>query len=114
MDQGKKMDKSERMEAARQAWISATGKAIENLEKDLERNRGTFPEPVTLIFAEALCKYHQGVAKHGAFDSATDTRDLLKEAEAEILDAINYLAMYLLKVRAKRRRESEEGVKGET
>jgi len=52
------------------------------------------------ILSAALVKYRQGESKHGAFDPATDQRDFLAEAEAEILDAINYLAMFILKVRA--------------
>lgn len=55
---------------------------------------------IELIFSEAMRKYHQGASKYGEYDPATDTRDFLKEAEAEILDAINYLAMHLMKVRA--------------
>ncbi len=52
------------------------------------------------ILSAALGKYRQGEAKHGAFDPGMDQRDFLAEAEAEILDAINYLAMFVLKVRA--------------
>lgn len=59
-------------------------------------------DPITAIFEEALEKYHQGAAKYGAFNPVTDTRDLLREAEVEILDAINYLAMFLMKLRALR------------
>ena len=53
------------------------------------------------ILSAALGKYHQGEAKYGAFDPAPD-QSFLVEAEAEILDAINYLAMFALKVRAMR------------
>ena len=60
-------------------------------------------ETIEAIFQDALQKYHQGEAKYGAFNPQTDTRDLLREAEAEILDAINYLAMFLMKVRAQRK-----------
>ena len=51
------------------------------------------------IFEAALEKFRVGEQKHGPFDPATDPRDLLVEAEREILDAINYLAMHLLKLR---------------
>ena len=47
-------------------------------------------DPITAIFEEALSKYHP----------ATDRRDFLQETEAEIVDAINYLAMFLMKLRA--------------
>lgn len=53
-----------------------------------------------IVFNEALAKYEKGVEKYGAFNPVTDERDFLKETEAEILDGINYLAMFLLKLRA--------------
>lgn len=64
--------------------------------------RGKMDNRIEEILTAALVKYRQGEAKYGAYDPATDKRDFLKEAEAEILDAINYLAMYILKVRAMR------------
>lgn len=53
------------------------------------------------IFSEALEKYKRGAAKYGNFNPETDPRNLLKEAEAEILDAINYLGMFIMKMRAR-------------
>lgn len=55
------------------------------------------------IFDQALKKYEVGAEKYGPFDPAADQRDLLKEAEAEILDAINYLGMFLLKLKELRK-----------
>lgn len=55
------------------------------------------------IFNQALEKYEAGALKYGAFDPTTDQRDLLKEAEAEILDALNYLGMFLIKIRELRK-----------
>jgi hypothetical protein len=52
------------------------------------------------IFDQALQKYEAGALKYGAFNPATDRRDMAAEAEEEILDAINYLAMFLLKIRS--------------
>ena len=57
-------------------------------------------EPIEAIFEDALQKYRRGEAKYGPYDPTTDTRDMLQEAEEEILDAINYLAMFLMKLRA--------------
>lgn len=54
------------------------------------------------VFDEAMKKYEAGALKYGAFNPVADRRDLPVEAEAEILDAINYLAMFLLKLRALR------------
>lgn len=76
------------------------GQTIEELEKATRNGPAFFPDPITLIFSEALGKYRKGAAKYGTFNPVTDTRDLLNEAEAEILDAINYLAMFLMKIRA--------------
>ncbi len=50
------------------------------------------------VFAKALEKYNEGALKYGNFEPSTDTRDLIAEAEDEILDAINYLAMFLVKL----------------
>jgi len=61
-------------------------------------------EDLAAIYAEAVEKYERGEAKHGPFTPATDNRDLLREAESELLDAINYLSMHLLKLRALRDR----------
>ena len=59
------------------------------------------------IFDEALVKFEQGALKYGDFDPASDERDLLKETEAEILDALNYLGMFLIKIRAIGKRKEE-------
>lgn len=79
-------------EACKKAAAFAQARTIERRERDC------FLDPITFIFAEALRKYHHGAAKYGTFDPATDQRDFIREAEAEILDAINYLAMFLLKI----------------
>ena len=39
-----------------------------------------------------------GAKTYGEYNPATDTRDLLAEAQEELLDAINYLAMMYLKL----------------
>jgi hypothetical protein len=70
--------------------------------KDSEKGPVALPDPIALVFAEALGKFQQGEAKYGAFDPTTDRRDFIREAEAEILDAINYLAMFLVKLRTMR------------
>lgn len=52
------------------------------------------------IFNQALEKYEAGAVKYGEFKPLEDRRDMLEETEAEILDAMNYLAMFLVKIRA--------------
>lgn len=54
------------------------------------------------VFAQAIHKYQTGAAKYGRFDPTTDRRDLLAEAEDELLDCLNYLGMFLLKVQSMR------------
>ncbi len=56
------------------------------------------------IFAAALQKYRTGERKYGPYNPLIDGRDMITEAEEEILDAINYLAMLLVKLRAVRNR----------
>ena len=51
------------------------------------------------IYQECLDKMEKGSKKYGVFDPITDERNLLHEAEEEIQDAINYLGMFLLKLR---------------
>jgi len=51
------------------------------------------------IFNEATGKYKTDAKKYGRFDPATDGRDLRIEAEQKILDAVNYLAMLIIKIR---------------
>ena len=58
------------------------------------------PQELEDIFAAALAKYREGVGKYGRYEPLTDSRDMIREAEAEILDAINYLAMFLMKIKA--------------
>ena len=58
------------------------------------------------VFNDALLKYERGENKYGQYNPKTDQRDLLIEAEAELLDALNYVAMHLLKLRAMRAKNS--------
>ena len=58
------------------------------------------PNRIETVFEAALLKYRQGEREHGVYDPATDQRDLMQEAEEEILDAINYLAMFLMRIKA--------------
>jgi hypothetical protein len=51
-------------------------------------------------YMRAVAKYDEGAGKYGEFDPHTDVRDLIAEAEDEIIDAINYLAMFLAKLEA--------------
>lgn len=59
------------------------------------------------IFKAALEKYRLGEQKYGPYHPLTDSRDMITEAEEEILDAINYLAMLLVKLRAIRNRTDD-------
>lgn len=61
------------------------------------------PREIENIFTDALAKYMEGEKQHGRYEPLSDSRDMIQEAEAEILDAINYLAMFLVKFRATNR-----------
>jgi hypothetical protein len=80
-------------------------RTTETQQEDSEKGPVVFPDPIALVFEEALGKFHQGAVKYGTFDPAADRRDFIRETEAEILYSINYLAMFLLKVRAIREQE---------
>ena len=69
-------------------------------------------DPLAEVFEAALKKFEQGAVKYGNFDPASDARNFLQETEAEILDAINYLAMFLLKVRAMQRKAAKQADNG--
>jgi len=56
--------------------------------------------PIEAVFQEALQRYRAGEKKYGPYDPGTDARDMIREAEGELLDAINYIAMFLMKLRA--------------
>lgn len=59
------------------------------------------------IFNQALEKYEAGAVKYGAFDPANDKRNLMEEAEEELLDCMNYTAMLILQLRAMGKRKDE-------
>jgi len=55
-------------------------------------------EQVLGVCSKAARRMMGGKGAYGEFNPATDTRDLLLEAQEELLDAINYLAMQYLKL----------------
>jgi len=59
------------------------------------------------IFKAALQKYRAGEQKYGPYHPLTDNRDMIRETEEEILDAINYLGMFLIKLRAMKKNPGE-------
>ena len=54
---------------------------------------------VRSIFDDALQKYHEGEKKYGELDIMKDPRNFLAEAEAELLDTMNYLAFEIIRIR---------------
>jgi len=61
-------------------------------------------EEVQSVFMEAALRMRAGRLQYGEFNPERDTRDLFIQAEEELLDTINYLAMQILKIRATRKR----------
>jgi len=51
------------------------------------------------IFDDALQKYREGEKKYGELDIMKDPRNFLAEAEAELLDMMNYVAFEILRIR---------------
>lgn len=60
--------------------------------------------PLSDVFEAASKKFLKASVKHGTFDLASDYRDFLHEKQAEVLDAIIYLAMFLLKLQTLQRK----------
>jgi hypothetical protein len=52
------------------------------------------------VMASAFDRLSAGKRTYGPFDAASDRRDLRQEAEDELLDAITYCYMALLKLRS--------------
>jgi hypothetical protein len=99
-DRGKAENARGRREMGAEAGRVAMAQTIEKLQREWPVKADSFPDPITLIFAGATRRYYDGVVKYGKYNPVEDTRDFRKEAGAEILDAINYLAMFLMKIRA--------------
>ena len=55
------------------------------------------------VVAEAFARLEAGRSVYGSFDAAADPRDLRLEAEEELLDAIVYAYLAILKLRAARK-----------
>ena len=55
-------------------------------------------ELIQKVFKEATFRMLIGSNTYGEFNPATDKRDLLREAQEELLDAMNYLGMQYLKL----------------
>ena len=64
-------------------------------------------EKVTVVFWKAIGRMQEGAWDYGSFNPATDKRDLLQEAQEELLDAINYLGMQYLKLEELKKRNLE-------
>lgn len=56
------------------------------------------------IFEEAPRRYKKGEQTYGVFDKDNDPRDLLKEAEEEMLDVMVYMAFEIARARGLRSR----------
>jgi len=81
-------------------------KTIDNLTVD--EDGATKIRSMNQLFQECLEKYEKGVLRYGDYDPLTDRRNLFEEAQEKLLDAVNYLAMALIKIRATRENAKEE------
>ncbi|MFH0774174.1 MAG: hypothetical protein V2A53_01575 [bacterium] len=57
------------------------------------------PEDIEKVIREALTRHKTGRLEYGDLDLSTDKRDLIFEAEKELLDCINYCVFQVLKLR---------------
>lgn len=57
---------------------------------------------------DGLFKYDRGAAKYGPYNPDADIRDLVAEAQSELIDARNYLAMHLIKIRTRLQENAQE------
>lgn len=60
-------------------------------------------EDIEAVIRQALAKYEAGRKAYGQLDLATDSRDYLYEAEAELLDCINYCCFQIIRLRSLQR-----------
>jgi len=65
-------------------------------------------ERVDEVFCRAVGRMQEGAWDYGTFNPATDKRDLLHEAQEELLDAMNYLGMQYLKLEELRKADFRE------
>lgn len=86
--------------------LAHTVKTIDNLTVD--EDGATKTRSLNQLFQECLERYDRGVVKHGEFDPLTDERNLIEKAQEELLNAVNYLGMALIKIRAVRENAKEE------
>lgn len=61
------------------------------------------PDGIEAVIMEALSRYDNGRRKYGPLSLDTDGRDFLRETEEELLDAINYLAFEIIRLRSLKR-----------
>ena len=64
-----------------------------------------------VVFDEAVSRAKLGHYRYGEFDPERDYRDLFKEAEEELLDALVYLGFMVMKINRIRKKFYEHGDK---
>jgi len=77
----------------------------------------SFPETpdwakVLRVFAMAVDRMKDGAAEYGEYDPKVDARCMYREAQEEILDAVNYLGMQWVKLETMRSNYAENWQRG--
>jgi len=54
---------------------------------------------IEAVIREALTRYEAGRLEYGQLDLSRDKRDLIHEAEQELLDCINYCVFQIIRLR---------------
>ncbi len=62
------------------------------------------------VVSEALLRFDKGARDYGRLDLSSDPRDFFEEAEAELLDCINYCTFQILRLRHMRAALKEAGL----
>ena len=95
---GKRTDEKKSVETM--VFLAKTFQMIDSLV--IEEDGTTKRRSMSDVYRICLDKCDAGAAKYGNFEPLNDKRNLLREAQNELIDAINYMAMALIKIDARR------------
>jgi len=103
---GWREDTTYKAPARRGSWGAVDESTIEQTKEWLKEKKEEKPkiedtkEGMQSIFNEAFRRAEIGRRVYGKYNPITDTRDMKKEAEEELLDCINYCVFQIIKLRS--------------
>lgn len=95
---GKRTDEKKSVETM--VFLAKTFQMIDSLV--IEEDGTTKRRSMSDVYRICLDKYDAAAAKYGDYEPLNDKRNLLREAQSELIDAINYMAMALIKIDARK------------